>query len=458
MRFKLLLIFKIIFLCSILVTAPATIKANSTSDTTIIARGSSGGGSGGGGGGGGGAIDTSSDYGGSSSSSSSSVGATTIREGTDNNNSSLKFTLINTNNIRTDKSPSTPSYPLRIPRRPPRVCAGVHVRNDLKSFEQLRGCNIIDGPLTIALVSNQTHPFESKDYDNITFPDLNEVTEYLLFFRVQGLTTLSRLFPNLAVIRGKNLFSNYALIIYEMMHLQKINLPKLSDILRGSVRIERNPDLCYVSTVNWEGICKLTYTPHFFKNNNARCENQCPDNCRPWNLKSNTGIISTPNIQGDVKELGSENNRSIFCWSNQVCHQLCQNLESLSLPIGPNGGCCSSECAGGCYLEDRPDQCLSCRSVSYGDTCVKQCDSNLYEYKGRCIKEQECIQMTPQTQCDESNLKAVLRNHLPDEEKNNKCQAECPNGFEEDPINKNKCKACDKGKCKKGNFLEKSNL
>lgn len=342
--------------------------------------------------------------------------------------------------------------PTTLSKPEPKICSGINVRNDLKSFEQLRGCNIIDGPLTIALVSNHTHPYESKDYENITFPDLYEITEYLLFFRVQGLSTLSALFPNLSVIRGKDLVSNYALIIYEMMHLQKINLPKLSDILRGSVRIESNPNLCYVETVNWEAICKHIFTPHFINNNKKNCDNRCPKDCQPWNTKLNPDPTK---LQGDVNKLGAENNGSIFCWSNQACHNVCQTPDGLDLPLGPHGGCCSPQCAGGCYLEDRSDQCISCRSVSQEDKCVAQCDNSLFEHKGRCINEQECILMVETVRTNEcfqkastdvvqtSNLKAVRFGGL------GKCQVSCPPGQEEDPTNKNKCKPCDNGKCRK---------
>lgn len=349
------------------------------------------------------------------------------------------------------------------PRKAPKVCPGLHIRNDLKQFERLRGCNIIDGPVTIALVSNPTHPYEPKDYENITFPELYEVTEYLLFFRVQGLSSLSTLFPNLAIIRGKELVSNYALIIYEMMHLQKINLLKLTDILRGSVRIESNPNLCHVSTVNWEGICKHVFTPHFIKDNNKRCNNHCPEHCRPWTAVSTSSEQDM--LQGDVKELGAENNRSLFCWNSQVCHESCQTSDGLSLPIAPDGECCSSQCAGGCSIAGRSDQCLSCRSVSQEDKCVEHCDYSLFEYKGRCISEQACLLTVEPYQlinCTDReaekppspNLKAV---RIPGE-KHGRCQANCPANYEEDPTYKNKCKPCDKGKCRKGKLDRKIRL
>ncbi|KAK7945212.1 hypothetical protein WMY93_000940 [Mugilogobius chulae] len=71
---------------------------------------------------------------------------------------------------------------------------------------------------------------------------------------VYGLESLSDLFPNLTVIRGSNLFFNYALVIFEMIQLREIGLHSLMNITRGAVRIEKNPDLCYLSTLDWSKI------------------------------------------------------------------------------------------------------------------------------------------------------------------------------------------------------------
>jgi len=349
-----------------------------------------------------------------------------------------------------------------------RICQGVHIRNDLKSFEQLRGCDIIDGPLTIALVSNQSKPYEPKDFENITFPLLTEITDYLLFFRVQGLTHLSTLFPNLAVIRGRELVSNYALIIYEMMHLQKVNLPSLNDILRGSVRIESNPNLCYVSTVNWEAICKHKFVPHFIRDNNLRCNsNRCPEQCRPWSSTNTlpqsfksppvTGISNNndPTNKLDIAEFGADNNRSIFCWSNQNCQEACQDHDGLILTFAPDGDCCSPLCAGGCYESNRSNACISCRYVMQGDRCVEHCDSNLFEFKGKCISEEVCestTEVVEQSSCERYEsmpMKYFKAIRLPSDKYGGRCQAHCPPDSEEDPNNPHKCKTCDKGKCRK---------
>lgn len=58
--------------------------------------------------------------------------------------------------------------------------------------------------------------------------------------------------------RGQRVFYNYALVIREMPHLQEVGLFSLVAILRGSVRVEINPRLCYANTVNWDA---LTFCP-----------------------------------------------------------------------------------------------------------------------------------------------------------------------------------------------------
>ncbi|KAF4528838.1 hypothetical protein B566_EDAN014557 [Ephemera danica] len=128
------------------------------------------------------------------------------------------------------------------------------IRNSVKTLERLNGCRVVEGYVQILLMDILE---EDEAYlKNLSFPDLREITGYLLLYRVQGLRTLRNLFPNLAVIRGHTLFFNYALVIYEMRHLQEIGLVSLTHILRGSVRIEKNPLLCYVDTVDWDLIAQ----------------------------------------------------------------------------------------------------------------------------------------------------------------------------------------------------------
>lgn len=103
---------------------------------------------------------------------------------------------------------------------------------------------------------------KEKDVKNISFPELVEITGYLMLYRISGFKSLSKLFPNLAIIRGRDLFKDYSLIIYEMIDLNDIGLSNLVEIERGNVRIEKNEMLCYVDTVNWKQITAMTYEPY----------------------------------------------------------------------------------------------------------------------------------------------------------------------------------------------------
>ena len=66
---------------------------------------------------------------------------------------------------------------------------------------------MVEGPVQIHLIDKA----QKKDFENMTFPKLREITGYLLLYRVQS---LSKLCPNLTVIRGDVLFYNYTLVIY----------------------------------------------------------------------------------------------------------------------------------------------------------------------------------------------------------------------------------------------------
>ena len=108
----------------------------------------------------------------------------------------------------------------------------------------------------------------------LRFPKLTEITGYLLVSLVYGERSLKEIFPNLAVIRGKELFLDYSLVIYENDGLQEINLPSLTTILDGGVRIEKNINLCYVKTIRWESIMNSNNSLALGTNNN-----DCYDTC-----------------------------------------------------------------------------------------------------------------------------------------------------------------------------------
>lgn len=75
---------------------------------------------------------------------------------------------------------------------------------------------MVEGFVQIVLLDHATE----SSFTNLSFPELREITHYLLLYRVNGLRSVGKLFPNLAVIRGETLFLNYAFVVFEMMHLQ----------------------------------------------------------------------------------------------------------------------------------------------------------------------------------------------------------------------------------------------
>lgn len=117
------------------------------------------------------------------------------------------------------------------------VCSGVvDIRNNVTQFEKLANCTVVEGAVQIVLFDRTTE----NDYANLTFPNLREITHYLLVWRVKGLKSLAHLFPNLSIIRGNTLFANTALAIFENNRLQEIGLRSLTHILHGSVFIYKN--------------------------------------------------------------------------------------------------------------------------------------------------------------------------------------------------------------------------
>lgn len=141
----------------------------------------------------------------------------------------------------------------------------------------------------------------------LSFPKLTMVTDYLLLFRVAGLDSLSTLFPNLSVIRGRNLFYNYALVIFEMTSLKDIGLYNLRNITRGAIRIEKNPDLCYLDPVDWSLVMDAEFNNYIAGN---KLSKECGDVC-PGIMEENPQCIRT----------SFNDNYSYRCWTSSHCQK-----------------------------------------------------------------------------------------------------------------------------------------
>lgn len=158
-------------------------------------------------------------------------------------------------------------------------CANIDIRNSVKDMNvKLRNCTVVHGYLQIVLMDNP-----KNDFTNVSFPELREITGFLMVFRIFGLVDLGPLFPNLTIIRGGTLFTDYALIIYDLPDLQQVGLRNLLSIERGGVRIESCGKLCFASTIDWG---QITITPNV-SNVIPKDSPNCPDvtlGCRlcPW--------------------------------------------------------------------------------------------------------------------------------------------------------------------------------
>lgn len=100
-----------------------------------------------------------------------------------------------------------------------KVCQSMDIRNSITNLGKLRNCTEIAGYLRIVLMEKA----KESDFEDYVFPELTHITGYLLLFDVVKLTSVAQLFPNLRVIRGRELFLNAVLIIYQMPDLREVS-------------------------------------------------------------------------------------------------------------------------------------------------------------------------------------------------------------------------------------------
>lgn len=216
-----------------------------------------------------------------------------------------------------------------------------------------------------------------------SFPDLVEITGFLLLYRMTAVKTLQKLFPNLAVIRGRELFYDYSLIIYEFDDLEEIGLINLQKIVRGAVRIEKNNKLCFADRIDWSSISENNLEHYIDKNKLAR---YCP-HCN----KGNNTKFGSFKLNCTVKLSFSEMKcpalkEKDLCWNQQHCQLRCPMHCNNSGCYGPEGRqdllkCCDSSCLGGCDERD-PTKCKACKKfiISDGENmrCSDRCPNGTY--------------------------------------------------------------------------------
>lgn len=172
----------------------------------------------------------------------------------------------------------------------------------------MKNCTTFDGSIQI-----QGFQVLNDDLKNeLHFPKLTEITGHLLISLVYKIKDLKSIFPRLAVIRGNHLFLDYALVIYQNEGFKQINLPSLTTILSGGIRIEKNINLCYVKTIRWKSIMrKNSEDPYSLvtTSNNNDCYDMCyKDKCSP--------------------PAGHGNSGNQYCWASGTArHYSCQRCK-----------------------------------------------------------------------------------------------------------------------------------
>ncbi|KAH8255668.1 hypothetical protein KR038_008135, partial [Drosophila bunnanda] len=241
--------------------------------------------------------------------------------------------------------------------KPEHECTSIDIRNDCKNLHQLDNCTVVTGYLMITLITSD----QLCNYSQYTFPLLTEVTEFVLFTGVRGLTNITEMFPHLTIIRGRRLFLNYALGVTSMPDLEQLAFPQLMAIQSGQVFIGNCPKLCNMDRVNWD---LLTLSPG---------DNQ---------VIATGSNCSSPVCTGCA---------SSHCWSNIYCQRsLNENVANPKANINS----CHEECFGGCSTHSTSAaDCTVCRGLSDAGTCVKSCPQEKYvlEHHQRCYSKNECV-------------------------------------------------------------------
>nr|BAB83667.1 insulin receptor [Paralichthys olivaceus] len=291
------------------------------------------------------------------------------------------------------------------------ICPSKDIRNNVTTLQSLENCTIIEGHLKILLMFKT----KAEDFRGLSYPKLRVVTDYVLLFRVYGLEMLSELFPNLTVIRGNNLFFNYALVIYEMLQLKEVGFYSLMNITRGAVRIEKNPELCYLATLDWSKILDSVEDNYIVANKNEReCGDVCPGTAQ--------GEIICPQntINGHFRRR---------CWSQNHCQRMClDNCKHGGCTL--QGQCCHDQCLGGCSVPSNASSCVACMNLQHGNSCVERCPPGYYVFRGwRCVSFSFCQEL--HNQCKQTKKLNQDRELSCNEYviHNGACIPECPSGY-----------------------------
>ena len=177
--------------------------------------------------------------------------------------------------------------------------------------EKLRNCTSVFGSVRLKGISFSNRNKHLRK--ELHFPHLREITGHLIVtFLQDGATSVSDILPNLAVIHGRveQLFQGYALVVYKNKGLQNLGLNSLTLIKQGGIKIEFNPQLCYLDRIRWQSLMGNGEAKKYelaMKGNLKDCFEKCSESC------------NTPSGHGSSGHK--------YCWGRKK--QNCQKCEYL---------------------------------------------------------------------------------------------------------------------------------
>uniref|UniRef100_A0A3B1JXU7 Receptor protein-tyrosine kinase n=1 Tax=Astyanax mexicanus TaxID=7994 RepID=A0A3B1JXU7_ASTMX len=213
-----------------------------------------------------------------------------------------------------------------------------------------------------------------ENYDLSFLRSIEEVGGYVLI-AINDVNVIP--LENLRLIRGHSLYEGkFALAVMANYHtansssaessiptgLRELPLRNLREILRGGVRIARNPRLCNIETIKWHDIVSKEST-------NAVITSESTDStCKPCDKSCYNGSCWAP---------GPENCQKL---TRLICAEQCSHRCK-----GPAiADCCNEHCAAGCTGPLATD-CLACREFKDDGMCKDACprlmlyDPNLHQ-------------------------------------------------------------------------------
>lgn len=212
-----------------------------------------------------------------------------------------------------------------------------------------RGCQVVQGNLELTYLPASA---------SLSFlQDIQEVQGYVLIAH----SLVSRVpLQRLRIVRGTQLFEEkYALVVLDNGNLQdtaavgglrELQLRSLTEILKGGVLIQRNPQLCYLDTILWEDI---------FHKKNELAQKLIDSNPSPT-CKPCSPACKTSRCWGESSE-------DCQILTRTVCASGCARCKG-PLPTD----CCHEQCAAGCTGPKHSD-CLACLNFNHSSICEQLC-------------------------------------------------------------------------------------